>query len=188
MFCCFEYWWAKSFAVSKTRICSGIPHLISSQTPQPLGHDCKTEVLYLYRWRYVFLTTVWAFTFLRCYVKTIFWELLIGWWVKLCGPKISKLSKVWTWAGWTHVISIHTPPQRLQFGLSNFIGVRHCFLSYPYSFFSISTSYLFLIVWDFLMVWCIEFWCIEYWWAKNFAVSKIQACAGRRHLVSSQTP
>ena len=58
-------------------------------------------------------------------------------------------------------------PQRLQFGLSNFIGARHCFLSCPYTFFSISRSYLFLIASDFLMVWCIEFWCIEYWWAKN---------------------
>ena len=50
-----------------------------------------------------------SFYFLKVLRKTISWELLIGWWVKLCGPKISKLSKIWTWAGWTHVISIHTP-------------------------------------------------------------------------------
>ena len=30
--------------------------------------------------------------------------------------------------------------------------------------------------------------CIEYWWAKSFADSKIRTCAGRPHLISSQTP
>ena len=79
-------------------------------------------------------------------------------------------------------------PQRLQFSISCFIGIRHCFLNCPYTFFSFSRNYLSLIVSNVLTVWCIEFWCFEYWWAKFFALSKIQTCAGRPHLSSSQTP
>ena len=160
---CIEYWWAKNFAVSKIRTCAERPHLIFSQTPQPLGHNCKTEVFYLYRWRYVCLTAVWAFTFVRCYVKTIFWELLMGWWNESCEPKLSKFSKIWTWAGWTHVISFHTPLHSATTAIQNLYFYR-C----PSLFFELSL-YNFLYLKDLPLFDCfglsdgLMYWVLMYW-------------------------
>ena len=194
---CIEYWWAKNFAARFQLVESARFELVEKDPiwflVRSLNHSAMTsrrKYFYLYRSRYVCLTAVWAFTFSRCYVKTIF-ESFSSVDEMSCVnrnyPNSAKFELELDGPMW-FLFTRPCTPQRLQFRISNFIGVRHCFLSCPYTFFSISRIYLFFTVSDSLMVWYIEFWRIEYWWATNYAVSKIRTCAARPDLISSQTP
>ena len=131
-----------------------------------LNHSSITarrKYFYLYRSRYVCLTAVWAFTFLRCYVKTIFEsfssvdELSC---VDRKYPNSARFELELDGPMW-FLFTRPCTPQRLQFRISNFIGVRHCFLSCPYTFFSISRIYLFFYCFglsDGLMYWVLMYW------------------------------
>ena len=131
-----------------------------------LNHSAMTsrrKYFYLYRSRYVCLTAVWAFTFSRCYVETIF-ESFSSVDEMSCVnrnyPNSAKFELELDGPMW-FLFTRPCTPQRPQFRISNFIGVRHCFLSCPYTFFSISRIYLFLTVFglsDGLMYWVVMYW------------------------------
>ena len=97
-----------------------------------LNHSAMTsrrKNFYLYRSRYVCLTAVWAFTFSRCYVKTIF-ESFSSVDEMSCVnrnyPNSAKFELELDGPMW-FLFTRPCTPQRLQFRISNFIGVRHCF-------------------------------------------------------------
>ena len=124
------------------------------------ANSARQNFFNLCRWLYVCLTAVWAFTFLRCYVKTIFLRTfdrlmsLVVWTEFIQTQQDLNLS----WMDPCDFFS-HAPALRNDCNLvSLFLSVSVIVSWTVLILFSLS-HLLFLIVSDFLMLWCLDFWC-----------------------------
>ena len=56
---------------------------------------------------------------------------------------------------YSHALST---PQRRHFRISKFIGIRHCFLNYPYFFLKVLPRFDYFGLFDSLMYWVLMYW------------------------------